>query len=54
MTVSAAVSMHPEFSNFKHFTSEVIVWLVLSAVCDVVIAVGMTHALVCLFYNESV
>ncbi|KAJ7860352.1 hypothetical protein B0H13DRAFT_2272222 [Mycena leptocephala] len=45
MTVSAAVSMHPEFSNFKHFTSEVIVWLVLSAVCDVVIAVGMTHAL---------
>ncbi|KAF7358002.1 hypothetical protein MVEN_00847200 [Mycena venus] len=45
IAVSAIVSTNPEFQNFAHFTSEVTLWLVLSAVCDIVIAVGMTHAL---------
>ncbi|KAJ7354395.1 hypothetical protein DFH08DRAFT_854743 [Mycena albidolilacea] len=43
--VSINVFMHPEFRSFETFTTEVIVWLVLSAVCDVVITAGMTHAL---------
>jgi hypothetical protein len=49
ITVSTMVSMNPQFRDFGNFTVEVIVWLVLSAVCDIVIAIGMTHALVCLF-----
>jgi hypothetical protein len=49
--VSINVFMHPEFRSFETFTTEVIVWLVLSAVCDVVIAAGMTHALVSFFFT---
>jgi len=45
ITVSTLVSMNPHFRDFGNFTVEVIVWLVLSAVCDIVIAIGMTHAL---------
>ncbi|KAJ6594661.1 hypothetical protein B0H19DRAFT_1247318 [Mycena capillaripes] len=45
ITVSAVVSMNPEYQNFGKFKTEIILWLVLSAVCDIVIAVGMTHAL---------
>ncbi|KAF8207941.1 hypothetical protein K438DRAFT_348075 [Mycena galopus ATCC 62051] len=45
ITVSAAVSRNPQFQQFTHFTSEVTVWLILSAVCDIVIAGGMSHAL---------
>ncbi|KAJ7354346.1 hypothetical protein DFH08DRAFT_955745 [Mycena albidolilacea] len=45
ITVSAKVIAFPEFRSFENFTIVVIVWLVLSAACDIVIAVGMTHAL---------
>ncbi|KAJ6573542.1 hypothetical protein DFH09DRAFT_1312243 [Mycena vulgaris] len=43
--VSVMVAMHPEFQQFQNITTEVIIWLVLSAACDVVIAIAMTHAL---------
>jgi len=43
--VSYMVHINPEFRAFQNFTTEVIVWLVLSAGCDILIAVGMTHAL---------
>ncbi|KAJ6594663.1 hypothetical protein B0H19DRAFT_1096364 [Mycena capillaripes] len=45
ITVSLMVSMNPEFRNFGRFQTVIIVWLVLSAVCDIVIAIGMTYAL---------
>ncbi|KAJ7633394.1 hypothetical protein DFH06DRAFT_691474 [Mycena polygramma] len=45
VTVSAVVLRHPEFESFQNFSTEIILWLVLSAVCDIVIAGGMTHAL---------
>ncbi|KAJ7267557.1 hypothetical protein B0H12DRAFT_1097661 [Mycena haematopus] len=45
ITVSTKVLLYPAFREFDLFTTEVIVWLVLSAVCDVVIAIGMTYAL---------
>ncbi|KAF7358000.1 hypothetical protein MVEN_00847000 [Mycena venus] len=45
ITVSVMVYMHPEFRSFESFTTEVVVWLGLSAVCDIVIAIGMTYAL---------
>ncbi|KAJ6480434.1 hypothetical protein C8R45DRAFT_1101009 [Mycena sanguinolenta] len=45
IAVSLVVSLNPEFQQFINFKSEVTLWLVLSAVCDIVIAVGMTHAL---------
>ncbi|KAF7358045.1 hypothetical protein MVEN_00851700 [Mycena venus] len=45
ISVSINVFLNPEFRNFERFSTEVIVWLVLSAVCDIVIAIGMTHAL---------
>ncbi|KAJ6483929.1 hypothetical protein C8R45DRAFT_293991 [Mycena sanguinolenta] len=45
MTVSTEVFLHPEFRNFNSFTSEVIVWLVMSATCDLVIALGMSYSL---------
>ncbi|KAJ6594662.1 hypothetical protein B0H19DRAFT_1247319 [Mycena capillaripes] len=45
ITVSSMLSMNPEFRNFGRFKPEIIIWLVLSAVCDIVIAIGMTHAL---------
>ncbi|KAJ7657381.1 hypothetical protein DFH06DRAFT_461667 [Mycena polygramma] len=45
VTVSFMVATHPEFQLFGKFTNEVIVWLSLSAVCDIVIAIGMSHAL---------
>ncbi|KAJ7657382.1 hypothetical protein DFH06DRAFT_1298001 [Mycena polygramma] len=45
ITVSAVVLRHPEFESFQNFSTEIILWLVLSAVCDIVIAGGMTHAL---------
>jgi hypothetical protein len=50
ITVSAKVIAFPEFRSFENFTIVVIVWLVLSAACDIVIAVGMTHALVCVLF----
>ncbi|KAJ7137228.1 hypothetical protein C8R46DRAFT_612965 [Mycena filopes] len=43
--VSVMVAMNPEFRGFGNFTTEIIVWLSLSAACDIVIAVAMTHAL---------
>jgi len=45
MTVSVKVFLNPAFRDFETFTTEVIIWLVLSAVCDIVIAVGLTYAL---------
>ncbi|KAF7358001.1 hypothetical protein MVEN_00847100 [Mycena venus] len=45
ITVSAKVALNPEYSSFEIFTSEVIVWLVLSAACDIIIAIGMSYAL---------
>ncbi|KAF8207945.1 hypothetical protein K438DRAFT_1755338 [Mycena galopus ATCC 62051] len=45
ITVSVMVYLNPEFKSFELFRAEVIVWLMLSAACDVVIAVGMTWAL---------
>ncbi|KAF8207944.1 hypothetical protein K438DRAFT_1814674 [Mycena galopus ATCC 62051] len=45
ITASVMVFLNPLFSSFGRFTTEVIVWLVLSAVCDIVIAAGITYAL---------
>ncbi|KAJ7633395.1 hypothetical protein DFH06DRAFT_691539 [Mycena polygramma] len=45
MTVSVMVSSNPKFQDFGNFATEIIIWLALSAVCDIVIAVGMTYAL---------
>ncbi|KAJ7354392.1 hypothetical protein DFH08DRAFT_984880 [Mycena albidolilacea] len=45
ITVSILVSLNPEFHKFGNFKAVITLWLVLSAVCDIVIAVGMTHAL---------
>ncbi|KAJ6482670.1 hypothetical protein C8R45DRAFT_1099938 [Mycena sanguinolenta] len=39
------VFMIREFSQFATFTTTAIVWLSLTAACDIVIALGMTHAL---------
>ncbi|KAJ7860351.1 hypothetical protein B0H13DRAFT_2074011 [Mycena leptocephala] len=45
IAVSFFVFTNPEFRNFERFTTVIIVWLVLSATCDIVIAIGMTFAL---------
>ncbi|KAJ7884087.1 hypothetical protein B0H14DRAFT_3432501 [Mycena olivaceomarginata] len=45
ITVSVLVSLNPEFHKFGNFKAVITLWLVLGAVCDIVIAVGMTHAL---------
>jgi hypothetical protein len=47
ITVAVKVFLNPEFRSFQTFATEVVVWLVLSALCDIIIAAGMTHALVC-------
>ncbi|KAJ6482639.1 hypothetical protein C8R45DRAFT_1002076 [Mycena sanguinolenta] len=39
------VFMTREFSGFPAFTTTATVWLVCTAACDVIIALGMTHAL---------
>ena len=44
--MSVRVFLTPEFRDFGSFVPVATVWLSLSAVCDVVIAVGMTYALV--------
>jgi hypothetical protein len=45
--MSVKVFRNPEYREFHSFKTAATVWLASSAVCDVVIAVGMTHALVC-------
>lgn len=45
MTIFAAV--RNEFREFQSFSGAVILWLVCSAVCDVLIAVVLTYSLVC-------
>ncbi|KAK7001508.1 hypothetical protein R3P38DRAFT_3217088 [Favolaschia claudopus] len=45
ITVSVKVAMNAAFRDFDNFSVEVILWLALSAFCDLVIAVGMSHAL---------
>jgi hypothetical protein len=44
--VSIKVTMNPEFLKFQNIALEVVIWLVLSAACDIVIAAAMSHALV--------
>ncbi|KAF8145619.1 hypothetical protein K438DRAFT_1871551 [Mycena galopus ATCC 62051] len=43
--MSIKVFTNPEFSQFGTFTTTTVVWLALSASCDLVIAIGMSHAL---------
>ncbi|KAJ7502601.1 hypothetical protein B0H11DRAFT_644247 [Mycena galericulata] len=43
--VSIMVFMNPEFRNFDVFSTEVTLWLVSSAVCDVSIAIAMSYSL---------
>jgi len=45
INMSIKVFLNPEFQEFGSFIAAATVWLALSAVCDVVIAVGMTYAL---------
>ncbi|KAK6996879.1 hypothetical protein R3P38DRAFT_1946819 [Favolaschia claudopus] len=45
INMSVSVYSNPTFREFSNFTSSAIVWLVLAATCDVVIAIGMSHAL---------
>ncbi|KAJ7229970.1 hypothetical protein GGX14DRAFT_409644 [Mycena pura] len=45
ISVSALVMRNSQFSDFSKFTTEAIVWLVCSAACDIVIAIGLTYAL---------
>ncbi|KAJ7812386.1 hypothetical protein B0H14DRAFT_3478880 [Mycena olivaceomarginata] len=45
ITVGVKVFVNPEFRSFQTFATEVVIWLVLSALCDIIIAAGMTHAL---------
>ncbi|KAJ7469645.1 hypothetical protein FB451DRAFT_1255198 [Mycena latifolia] len=45
INMSVKVFLNPEFREFDSFITAATVWLALSAVCDVVIAVGMSHAL---------
>ncbi|KAJ7811578.1 hypothetical protein B0H13DRAFT_2473783 [Mycena leptocephala] len=45
INMSIKVFLNPEFQEFGSFITAATVWLALSAVCDVVIAVGMTYAL---------
>jgi hypothetical protein len=44
--MSVKVFLNPEFQEFGSFIAAATVWLALGAVCDVVIAVGMSYALV--------
>lgn len=44
--MAVKVFLNPEFQEFGSFIAAATVWLALSAVCDVVIAVGMTYVLV--------
>ncbi|KAK6977520.1 hypothetical protein R3P38DRAFT_3123411 [Favolaschia claudopus] len=46
ITVSVKVAMNAAFRDFDNFSVEVILWLALSAFCDLVIAVSMSYALV--------
>ncbi|KAF8176835.1 hypothetical protein K438DRAFT_2022408 [Mycena galopus ATCC 62051] len=43
--MSIKVFTNPEFRQFGTFTTTTVVWLALSASCDLVIAIGMSHAL---------
>ncbi|KAJ7810094.1 hypothetical protein B0H14DRAFT_1490718 [Mycena olivaceomarginata] len=45
INMAVKVFLNPEFQEFGSFIAAATVWLALSAVCDVVIAVGMTYAL---------
>jgi len=45
INMSIKVFMNREFGEFDRFLTSAIVWLALSAVCDIVIAVGLSHAL---------
>ncbi|KAJ7862929.1 hypothetical protein B0H14DRAFT_2290186, partial [Mycena olivaceomarginata] len=45
INMSVNVFRNPEYREFHSFKTAATVWLASSAVCDVVIAVGMTHAL---------
>ncbi|KAJ7354393.1 hypothetical protein DFH08DRAFT_1077118 [Mycena albidolilacea] len=45
ITVAVKAFLNPEFRSFQTFATEVVVWLVLSALCDIIIAAGMTYAL---------
>ncbi|KAJ7204916.1 hypothetical protein C8J57DRAFT_1542016 [Mycena rebaudengoi] len=45
INMSVKVFLNPEFQEFGSFIAAATVWLALGAVCDVVIAVGMSYAL---------
>ncbi|KAF8176830.1 hypothetical protein K438DRAFT_1846216 [Mycena galopus ATCC 62051] len=45
LTKKKKVFTNPEFRQFGTFTTTTVVWLALSASCDLVIATGMSHAL---------
>ncbi|KAJ7842151.1 hypothetical protein B0H13DRAFT_2365334 [Mycena leptocephala] len=45
INMSVKVFRNPEYREFHSFIAAATVWLASSAACDVVIAVGMTHAL---------
>jgi len=45
INMSIKVIMNREFGEFDRFETSAIVWLALSAVCDIVIAAGLSHAL---------
>ncbi|KAF7358106.1 hypothetical protein MVEN_00858700 [Mycena venus] len=45
INMSVKVFLNPEYREFDSFITAATVWLASSAVCDVVIAIGMTHAL---------
>ncbi|KAF7291427.1 hypothetical protein MIND_01287500 [Mycena indigotica] len=45
LVLSANVFAHAHFRDFPAFATEAITWLVATAACDVLVAVGMTHAL---------
>ena len=40
------VVLNPAFGSFERFKTVIAVWLGLSAACDIVIAAGMSYALV--------
>lgn len=47
MLVTVFVSVRNEFREFQSFSGAVIIWLVSSALCDVMIAAVLTYSLVC-------
>ncbi|KAJ7694358.1 hypothetical protein B0H17DRAFT_1329994 [Mycena rosella] len=53
ISVTAVVSMHPDYASFPSFKAEVTTWLVSTSACDVFLTSSLVYSLVCIWIRKT-